>query len=481
MLDLSNNSLKKDIYLRCLFKAVSLVQLNISGNSIFSLSYAVLEKHIRNCLHSLKVLYFRQIGLEFYDMFPTEKIMKKFIDSLGGLTAWDFKKTPLESGLFTIRHIDVNSKCITQRNESEKSEGSYHEQFSFMQPSDVRIEGGVSLDNLNPLQADSFEDNYFTHLQPRAESGSAQCRPVVDTKRHYAAVRQYSQSNTGRQFGKHVDSSSCLGLRQTVSYKPMKSAHRKVTSMGLKDIENVLSSIDIGQTANRQIGKTVLRQSIISKPKPMMTADEMAYKSIQLFIENQQNCPTKTIKTTGNENYRHEELHEDKENLRQLVKSATKKTYDCDADKYTSHSAIKSKIDNTCHIAYDIESSMPADKQQSTFRSHTRKVLEEIFSTSNRHTTNPIESRARQSSSTLHSPIRLKGKLESSNIEFSISPKPSNDFYRQSSDLGTPELVSKQQPAHSHESRSHATVCDLIAMLDSRSPQVDISPCSNIR
>ena len=99
-LNISSNQIKKDIYLRCLFKLSNLDRLDISHNCIYSLTFLALEKNIRNSLKSLKHLFFKQVGQSFSDMFPNEKNKKEFLESLSGLKCWDFKRTPLESGLF---------------------------------------------------------------------------------------------------------------------------------------------------------------------------------------------------------------------------------------------------------------------------------------------------------------------------------------------------------------------------------------------
>lgn len=106
-LNLSNNQLKKDIYLRCLFKLTKLKNLDLSQNCIYSLSYLVLEKHIKNSLGTLEHLCFKQVGQTFHDMFPTEKNKEKFLEHLATLKCWDFKKSPLESGLFAREKENV--------------------------------------------------------------------------------------------------------------------------------------------------------------------------------------------------------------------------------------------------------------------------------------------------------------------------------------------------------------------------------------
>ena len=215
--------LKKDLYLRCLFKLNSLDRLDISHNCIYSLTYLSLEKNIKNSLKSLKHLFFKQVGQSFGDMFPNEKNKERFLEVLSGLNCWDFKKTPLESGMFIQQHGTQSTRLtikesaelqIAQRLEGKIGIVPISEQcsFSFFDNSLVPTNKSTNFINYSSRQVLSGHDEEpKTPLKPIERAQKVKSRILSDLSKSQKKVSAHIDDHSkSTKTHKRIDSKVLL-------------------------------------------------------------------------------------------------------------------------------------------------------------------------------------------------------------------------------------------------------------------------------
>jgi len=242
-------------------------------------------------LKSLKHLFFKQVGQSFNDMFPNDKNKREFLDSLSELKCWDFKRTPLESGLFQQVHSNTR---LTLKESEELHIGQKIESKLYSLPPSEQISFAVYPLDTNNCSAPKQSTEDFTKpiedllsepktpVKPIARAMQVKTRMIEQMSKSQKADKKKTEAfETAKKTPNHKKSTSTIfnGPPKELHLKPdsmliTKSAHLKdIFTFDIENKENLCSS-------NRLTSSTHLSTQCLQPRSPLSQQPATQGKSL---------------------------------------------------------------------------------------------------------------------------------------------------------------------------------------------------------